>query len=522
MSKEPAVDYSEIEAALGSIGLSAILILGATFLRQGIGFTTRITMARYLPVEGYGDVVLGISMMNLLGIITLAGLPAALSRYVPRKETNVERRDIVVSTFHIVGALSLVIATAAYLLAGPVSRFVFGTENLVWIFRIFAAVLPFYTMFRLSIGGFRGYEETLPQVVTDKILLPALQLAGIIVFVTLGYDTAGIAFAYAAAFLFVSATAMFYMFRLGEFSISDIATVKSPSRYRELLAFSLPLAASGAIGVITKNSDLIILGIFQSSAKVGVYEVVYRLAMFITFFISPAVGYLFQPLISRFDASDDHRKIDQLYTVTTRWIVIGTYPLFVLLLLFPDQTLLFFFGQEYTEGALALSILATGFMFSRLPGLTGNFLTATGKTKIVLYISTATAVLNVGANIILVPTYGLLGAAIATASARVFNNTVQSYLIVREFGVHPFKRDYLLPVSLMGLLCVSAFISPISFDKLTFVQGFIIASGMGLAALLILLLTRSIYKVEVNLIDTLLHRAGVPLSVSSVLQPFLR
>jgi len=522
MSDEAAVDHSEIKSALGSIGLSAMLILGATFLSQGLGFITRITMARYLPVDGYGNVVLGISIMNLLGIVALSGLPAALSRYIPRKETDDERRRIVVSAFHIVVVVSLFLAVGTFLLAEPVSRVVFDNPDLVWVFRIFALVLPFYALFKLSVGGFRGYEKTKPQVVTDKVLLPGLQLLGIVAFVTLGYDTAGIAFAYAVAFGFVGVVSVAIVYRLGTVSPPDILTGGSIEKYRELLTFSIPLAASGAINTIAKHSDLVILGIFRDSGPVGVYELAFRMSFFVVAFFSPAVGYLFQPLVSKFDADNEIEKMDQLFTVTTRWIVVATFPVFALMFLFPEQTLTFFFGGDYSQGALALSILVLGFMISRLPGLTSGFLTATGKTKTLMYISVGTAVVNIVLNIALIPAFGILGAAIATASARLFNNITQSIVIVREFGMHPFKRDYVLPSVVMGSILIGVYVAPLPLEEFEFYEGFIFAAALGILFLLILLLTRSIYAVEVQLIDTLVKKSGIPISVSTRLQQFVR
>ena len=522
MSDEAAVNHSEIKDALGSIGLSTILILGATFLSQGMGFVTRITMARYLPVNGYGSVVLGISLLNLLGIFALSGLPQALSRYIPRKDTDAKRRRVVASAFHVVFVLSIVLAAGTFLLAEPVSRVVFDNPDLVWVFRVFALALPCYALFKLSIGGFRGYERTKPQVITDKVLLPGLQLVGIVAFVTFGYDTAGIAFAYAVAFALVAVVSVGVVYRLGKFSVRDVVDGGSTGQYRELLEFSVPLAASGAINTIAKHSDLVILGAFLSSSAVGLYEVSFRMSMFVVFLISPAVGYLFQPLISKYDAEADHQRMEKLFTVTTRWITVGTFPVFVLMFLFPEQTLVFFFSDEYTTGSLALRFLVLGSMITRIPGLTGAFLTAVGKTKTLMYISVATAILNIAVNIVLIPTYGILGAAIATAGARVFNNLVQSIVILRLFQLSPFNWEYLFPLSVISAVVTAIFVSPLPLQSIDFIGGILVAGGIGVVYLLLIIATKSVYTVEVELLERLLEKAGISIPVSKVLQPFIR
>jgi len=103
MTSEETTEDAAIQSALSSIGLSAMLILGATFLSQGLGLLTRITMARYLPVDGYGNVVIGLSVMNLAGIAALVGMPAALSRYLPGRESENERQDILSTSQSVFG-----------------------------------------------------------------------------------------------------------------------------------------------------------------------------------------------------------------------------------------------------------------------------------------------------------------------------------------------------------------------------------------------------------------------------------
>lgn len=522
MSSEEDVEYSEIQSALGSIGLSAALIFGATLLSQGLGFLTRVTMARYLPVDGYGNVVIGLSVLNLFGIVALAGMPDAVSRYIPRQETANERRNILTSALQIVGALSIFLAIGIYLAAELLATSVFGNDGLVWIIRIFAGILPFYAVFKVSLGGFRGYEKTYPQVVLQKVLRPALQLAGIILFVMLGYGTTGIAFAYALAFILVSIVGVLLLYHVGEISLKDITRQAHTDQSRELLTFSVPLAASGAITVIAKHSDLILLGVFKSSTAVGIYEVAFRMAMFVPLIFTLPVGYLFQPIMSKFDDNSDHLKMEQLYTVIIRWVIIATFPVFILFFLFPEQSLVFFFGEEYSGGKLALQILLTGFIISLLPGLTNSFLISVGETKVLMYISAGTMVLNVLLNVILIPIYGIIGAAIATTTAQIINNAFQSLIIYRYYGFHPYKYKYVIPTFLMGIITILAYSLPIIPRDLTFIEGCVIAAALGLLNFLLLVVTKSIYAVELELLDQLLEQAGIPLTVSVYLQRFVR
>jgi O-antigen/teichoic acid export membrane protein len=519
---DASIDSSEIQSALSSIGLSAALIFGATLLGQGLGFVTRVTMARYLPVDGYGNVTIGLAILNLFGIAALVGVPPTLSRYLPRQETAEERQYTITSGFQIVIILSVVIAIGICISSGAISKYIFGNDDLVWIIRIFASAMPFYAILRLCFGGFRGYETTYPRILTQNVLRPGLQFAGIIIFVSLGFGTIGIAIAYGSAFVVVAIVAVGLLLWLIEFSPKDILRFNSVDQYSKILSFSLPLAVSGAINIIAKQSDLIILGIFKTSAQVGIYEVSFRMAVFTYLLLIPAIGYLFQPIVSRFDANKDNAKISDIYTVVTRWIVVGSCPAFVLFFLFPEQTLGFFFGPEYMKGALALRILLIGFLISLIPGLTGSFLTSVGETQVIMYISVATVIINVLINVVLIPTFGILGAAIATASARSFNNVSQLYFIHTRYDVHPFDRKFLLPTIIMIVIFIGAMLIPLPYAQFTFLEGFIIATGISCMYLVVIFLTRSLYAVELELIDGLLTKLGFSITVSNYLEWFVR
>ncbi|MFB6186630.1 MAG: oligosaccharide flippase family protein [Halobacteriaceae archaeon] len=307
MSSEEDIDYSEIQSALESIGQSAALIFGATLLSQGLGFVTRIIMARYLPVNGYGNVVIGLSVLNLFGIAALVGMPSALSRFLPRQETDDDRRNILSSAFQIVVIISVLIATIIFLMAETLAIYVFGNADLVRIIRIFAGILPFYAMFKLSLGGFRGYEITYPKVLIQNVLRPVFQLVGIVIFITVGYGTVGIAFAYAVAFGIVAIIGLFLLYKISDIEYHNVIKIRSSEQYRDLLRFSIPLTAAGAIGIITKHSDLIILEIYKSSTLVGLYEVTFRMAIFVHLFFTLAIGYLFQPIVSRLDSGKNYK-----------------------------------------------------------------------------------------------------------------------------------------------------------------------------------------------------------------------
>jgi len=516
MSAKADDEFSEIRGALGSIGLSSLVVFAGSILSQGLGFGTRIVMTRFLPVDGYGDVVLGITVLNVLGIVSIVGLGQAQVRYLPRAENQEERTRIAASIYQIGIGLSLVWAAVGFFGAEFIAGTIFDSPGMANVVRVFALTLPFYVFYKLSLKGIQGHKETTPNILTKNVLHPITRLGAVAALALAGVGTVGIAIGYNLAFVFGGLAAFFFSIKGGSYRIRSLLTPSRKSRYRELLVFSVPLAVSASFGLVTKNSDRFLLGVFETNSAVGVYDVTFLLSQFILFF-GPVLNYLFQPIMSEYDAENDYQRMDQLYKVITRWLVILTFPIFTLIVLFPEMLLGIFFGRGYRAGGFALMLLAIGFYASRFIGLSGSFLTTTGDTKVLMYVSGATAALNLGLNILLIPAFGIVGAAVATVLSGILNNGLQAGYIYKSTGIHPFTKKLLIPTTL-AFIFLAGTGTVLSGRQIGFIQAFLVTAAVSVLLLICILLTRSVYMIELKLIDSLLGKAGIRLDLQNRFQ----
>lgn len=101
------------------------------------GFGSRIAVTRYLPVDGYGNVVIGVTLVSMLGLLAMPGLGEAVTRFLPRTDDTGERREIVASTFRIATVLSVLFGTLSFLTADLIASFVFDSPGLSPIIQVF-------------------------------------------------------------------------------------------------------------------------------------------------------------------------------------------------------------------------------------------------------------------------------------------------------------------------------------------------------------------------------------------------
>jgi len=157
---------------------------------------------------------------------------------------------------------------------------------------------------------------------------------------------------------------------------------------------------------------------------------------------------------------DERQQVGVIYQLSTKWIYILTFPVFLTLLLIPERVIGLIFGSSYLEGSLALSILSVGFFARVAAGRNRGALTALGCTNCVLVSNVAGIVANVVLNLLLIPRYGVVGAAVASALSFGVLNVIASTLLQMRYDINPITSHnlrtfvglpiFLIPVGMVG------------------------------------------------------------------------
>jgi O-antigen/teichoic acid export membrane protein len=238
-------------------------------------------------------------------------------------------------------------------------------------------------------------------------------------------------------------------------------------------------------------------------------------------FFGPVLGYLTGPIFSELESKDEYEKLNKLYTITARWLVVLTFPIFSIVLLAPELLLGTVFGEQYRTAGFAVLILISGQFLTRPVGLSDRVLMAKGETKIIMYITFTMAGLNIGLNIILIPIYGVVGAAITTAVAGLLKNSGQAVYIYYSSDIHPFANDFIYP-TIIVVSVLSGTKILFSSTQVSLFQLFIIVGILFCFYLLCLLITRSIYTIELKLADSFLKQLGIQLNLENRLSVFTK
>ena len=203
----------------------------------------------------------------------------------------------------------------------------------------------------------------------------------------------------------------------------------------KLLRASTPLLWVASINVVTNWSGSVFLGIWGTEAEVGVFNVAYRTAMLITFVLL-AVNSVVGPKFAAAHRRGDSPMMERLLRRSTRLMTYWAAPMTAVLLLAPGWVMRLF-GGDFETGRGTLMILAVAQFINVAAGSLGKLLIMTGHERVMRNVVMASAVITIVACILLIPAYGLLGAAVAAAIAIVMRNVLSGIAVYSIFRFKP-------------------------------------------------------------------------------------
>ena len=159
---------------------------------------------------------------------------------------------------------------------------------------------------------------------------------------------------------------------------------------------------------------------FKNIELVAYYGVSVKLTLIVGVMLQ-AINSVIAPDISKFWFQNDLERLNNLIKKAIKLNFIATIPLIVVMILFHEY-ILGFFGPNYYKSKHALLILLSGQIINSLSGSVALYLNMTGRQKILLYFLIVSALANIVLNLILIPKYGMVGAAISTAFSLILWN----------------------------------------------------------------------------------------------------
>jgi O-antigen/teichoic acid export membrane protein len=187
------------------------------------------------------------------------------------------------------------------------------------------------------------------------------------------------------------------------------------------------------------QADLWVVGMITSTKDVGIYGVTAKLVTLIAFPIG-ALSAIVPSLISSIHTSGDLDELRKVVRGSSRWILSISMPIILILILEGDIILSYVFGEQFLLGYTALLILSIGQVINSGSGLVGYFLQMTGGHKVYMKIAITFSITNVALNFLLVPHFGINGAAFSTSFCLAMINIISVFVVYKRSSVLTLAR----------------------------------------------------------------------------------
>jgi O-antigen/teichoic acid export membrane protein len=431
--------FEQFRRLLRRQGTGAVLARGASsafaaaLLSSVVGLGLQILTVRLMGRNAFGTFIYVWTWLGLLASFAVAGWDTVVLRYLPTYKILMQW-DLLRGLYRRARQATLV---GGLLLSCLMALVVFALKQRlasdVWLtFLLGCAVLPILGLLRMSAAVFRGLRRVVVADLPDAMLRPALVLGMLgAVFLVSRSATAPVVMAlqWPAAALAYLVAAVVIARRMPR----DVRDAVPAYRSRQWLGLALPTLWMTTVQTGMNRMDLLLLGMFAGTAQAGVYAIAVQFARLIGGGLGVVLAFI-PAEIAELHARGRMQELQRVLRLTGMGLMAVTLPLFFGLIL-TGRWLLGLYGPGFEQGYWALVILSIGQLADALSGPNNTVMLMTGHERQSARILTATAVLNLVLNLILVPRFGMLGAAASSAATLVTWNVALVLYLSRHLGL---------------------------------------------------------------------------------------
>jgi O-antigen/teichoic acid export membrane protein len=427
---------SRADSSLGVIfrGSSSGMLVRIAGL--GVGFLAQLFLARILLAEEYSRYIYVLTWLNVLTLFGKAGLDTAALRFVAALHGSGEPGKLrgFLRTSTIAGLLASLVVTAgtAAVISTLSGRL---AQSLAAAFLIGALVVPVNSLLAIRSAVLQAFKRVARAEFPQSVARPVLTVAGAAL-LFLVFDQAPTAGWAMIAYLAAGVLAVLLVQGLLRPILVPAINGASPEyETGTWIRTSLPLLLISGFYLILSQTDTLMLGVLRTTDEAGAYAVASRITQLI-FLGQWAVNAIVAPMIAEHHHRKESDKVQAVATYAARLAFGITVPLAAAVILF-GRPILALFSTEFTVAWEALAILGAGMILNVLSGSVGLLMTMTGHQKEASRVLGTAALLNIVLNVVLIPMYGMIGAAFATAFTTVLWNIALVVLVRKRLGIHP-------------------------------------------------------------------------------------
>ena len=403
-----------------------------------LGFVLTIILARTLGPEQYGIYGFTLALVSLIAIPAQMGLPNLVVRETAKARVNEDwalMRGIWLWATRYIAVSSLLLFSLVGL-----GLVVFGyrmSDHRLEALIIAMPLIPLVALGNVRGAALRGLRRVvlgqLPEKVIRTVTLIALSLVFLWSVGKDGFNASNALVLYVAAAAVAFVTGAWMLRQAKPLAVRQKSSVRfMASEWRRAV---VPLALISGLQLLNSSADILLLGLLRSDAEVGIYRVAVQLANLVIFGLG-AINMVLHPHIAALHSEGKREELQRLTVLSARVIFVLALPPVLIFLFFGGWLITTIFGESYAPASMALGILAVGQLVNAGMGSVGALLNMTGHERDTARGMFAAFAVNIVLNLLLIPQFGIEGAATATAVAFVLWNVILWRLVWKRLRIN--------------------------------------------------------------------------------------
>ncbi len=423
-----------MNSEMGRGSLAALLLRSLALV---ISFVTVLFISRNFSAKELGVFTLVQSVLMIMISIGRFGMHQSMIKRVAvnkAKENILGIRRDYQNALIIALSVSLLIVALSFLMSPLVGdRFLPDIQGSIYLSAIGLSVL--LLVWRdINVASLRGLKAISISVFLEQASIHLFTLLFLLIIYFAIEPEGAILNAYFLAILTAFLISQFFWYR--ETNKLDRTKGEVDFTRKQLVKLSFPMLLSSSLLMLNQWMDSLMLGYFLNEEEVGLYNVALRISNLVMIPLF-AVNAVAAPKFAEDYSKDGGSSLQHTVSQASKMIFLLSIPIVIVLVVLGEFALSIF-GEEYIVSYLPMLILLIGQAVNVSAGSVMNLLQMTGYEKLGNRIVLASTVTNIAMNVILIPLYGAIGAAIATSSSLVVWNLLGLIYVWKKLKIRSF------------------------------------------------------------------------------------
>lgn len=397
----------------------------------GTSFFTSIIITRLFGVGTFGNYSLVFAISQIVAISFTLGIPNTLIKIIGNHNFSYHQSKKLLLK-GLKGALCFSIIPIVFFYFGSdfLAETIFHNIELRSYFLIVTVTLPLFIVHEIFLNFLIATKNFMKYNLFMFVIPNVLLILFLLLFYQYGFQNQFTFLAFGLAILTTIVAEAITIFELK----TQKQTISISTK--QLIKISSPLLFSGLFLYLLNYTNVIMLGIMTNENQVGIYNIAYKVGN-LGFLVIVSVSTIITPKMAELYGKGEILELRKLTHKATRLIAVLSIPI-TLVIIFFSKLILSYWGTSVETGSNTLIIVSVGVLFSAIAGNVDQILNMTENQNILRNITIFSFCFNLVISYLLIPLYGIEGAAISSLGTNILINILCVYFIKKKLGFYTF------------------------------------------------------------------------------------